>query len=242
LRHAVEVLGWIAEVHGFAAITGSTARVHAEPEPLTLDEVPVFLAAAPSLTHRGLFGLQIGNGLRPSEVIKVRWEDISFTKETIYIRGTKNKLAKTSVCLTPISSRELRTLWDSLGSPTSGLAFLNEHGQPFAGYPVKASRNMAESSGLNSTRTRPLFPCVCRHTFATIVATSGIDRAFTKDMMRQSRASTVLDEAYIRVSKSQTAQAFASFWGRRRQVSRPKTSPAAPWASKGGATTLWKCR
>lgn len=211
LRQAV-VLGWIPEVHRFAKIEGSTKRVRAEVEPLSMEEVDTFLSAAPAPVHRAMFALQIGQGLRPGEVIRVQWEDVDFGRGTLHVNGTKNALARATVPLTPLSLREMRAWWEACGKPTSGPAFPRSRGGgAFPTYPRSAWRSTAEKSGLNEGRARKLFPYSARHSFATIAATSGIDRAYTKDMMRHSRASTVLDEAYIRVSKQQTAAAFAGF-------------------------------
>lgn len=99
-------------------------------------------------------------------------------------------------------------------SPEEGHVFTRPAiwgGGPYTAYPRTAFQTAARRSGLNDGRVRHLFPYIARHSFATIAAESGIDRAFTKDMMRHSRASTVLDEAYIRVSKSATARAFSGF-------------------------------
>lgn len=211
IRHA-ETLGWVESVHKFAPIAGSTKRVFADPEPLQMHEIEKFLQGARHAVHRALFALQIGQGLRPGEVILVRWEDIDFGRKTLFVRGTKNDLAKATVPLTPLSETEMRRWWEKCGWPTTGPAFTRARGGgAFPSYPRSAFRSAAERSGLNEGRTRKLFPYGSRHAFATCAAAAGIDRAYTKDMMRHSRASTVLDEAYIRVSKAQTAAAFAGF-------------------------------
>lgn len=211
LRHA-ELLGWIEAIHKFAKIEGSTKRVRAEVEPMSMEEVETFLGAAPAPVHRALFATQIGQGLRPSEVIRVQWEDVDFTRGTLFVRGTKNDRARSTIPMTALTRAELLAWHKASGKPTTGPAFPMSRGAgPFREYPRSAFRTTAEKSGLNEGRGRKLFPYGCRHAFATIAATSGIDRAFTKDMMRHSRASSVLEEAYIRVSKAQTAKAFAGF-------------------------------
>lgn len=212
LTHAAEDLHWIPEVHRFEDIAGSTKRSLDEPEPMTADEVAKFLSATTTDTHRAMFAVQIGQGLRPSEVIRIRWEDIDWGKRILDVRGTKNDLADAKVGLTPLSFRELHAYWTKLGCPSVGVAFLKTRGTgPFAMFPDSAFYSAAKKSGLNDERTRGLFPYVARHSFATIAATSGIDRAHTKSMMRHSRKSTVLEEAYERVSKTETAIAFSKF-------------------------------
>ena len=211
LRHACAVLGWIEGPHPFAPIRGATLRTRAEAEPLTIVEVTVFLDAVHLPVHRALFAVQIGQGLRPAEATAVRWEDIDFNRSTIFVRGEKNALARATVPLTPFSKAELLAWWEQRGRPKTGVCFEKQGGGPFPAYPRQAFRTAAINSGLNTSRERALFPYVCRHTFATIAAVAGVDRAFTKRMMRHSQKSTVLDEAYIRVSVRDTANAFAGF-------------------------------
>lgn len=211
IRHAAETLVWIEGPHRFEAITGATKRTLAEPEPLSVDEVATFLDAVHLPVHRALFGLQIGQGMRPSEVIAVRWEHLDWTKGTITVQGTKNVLAKATVPLTPLSRAEMAAWWKACGKPKFGIAFEKLGGGPFPSYPKQAFKTASKNSGLNDSRERDLFPYLCRHSFATMAAVSGIDRAFTKRMMRHSQKSTVLEDAYERVSVAETASAFAGF-------------------------------
>ncbi len=211
ITHAA-ALGWVEKVHDFRPIAGSTATSLPEPEPLCLAEVSRFLAAAPTPVHRALFATHFGQGLRPGEVLRVRWEDVDWKKRTLGVRGTKNKLALATVPLTPLTFRELHAWWQQLGEPREGVAFERSRGGgAFPDYPKKAFNTAAERSGLNAGRSRHLFPYVARHSFATIAAETGIDRAHTKKMLRHSRVSTVLEDAYERVSQEQTARAFGGF-------------------------------
>ena len=44
--------------------------------PFTAKEVALLLDHATSPQHRCLFGVAIGQGLRPSEAVSLRWEDL----------------------------------------------------------------------------------------------------------------------------------------------------------------------
>ena len=108
----------------------------------------------------------------------------------------------------------LRIWWTALGEPSDGFAFEKQRGEgPFAEYPKTAFMSAAVRSGLNAERSRHLFPYIARHSFATNAAMSGIDRAFTKKIVRHSTESTVLETAYEKFSIQQTADAFAGFGG-----------------------------
>lgn len=222
LAYAVE-LEWLPSVHRMSPIVGGKKRALPDPEPMSASEIIVFLDHAPTPTHRALFATQIGNGLRPGEVIRIRWEDVDWPKKSLLVRGTKNEHAGARVPMSPLTLRELFTYWRSLGSPSTGIAFERTKGRggthskrgvgggAFPSYPSSTFRRTAKKSGLNEGRTRDLFPYIARHTFATLSAELGIDRAMAKKMMRHATTSTVMEDAYIRVSMASVAQAYEGF-------------------------------
>jgi integrase len=75
--------------------------------PLTTLEVGRLLEHATTPMHRGLFGLCVGVGLRPSEALRVRWEDICFKTATLKVRGTKTDASDASIPLTDLALREM---------------------------------------------------------------------------------------------------------------------------------------
>ena len=75
--------------------------------PLTTLEVGRLLEHATTPMHRGLFGLCVGVGLRPSEALRVKWEDIDFEKATLKVRGTKTDASDASIPLTDLALREM---------------------------------------------------------------------------------------------------------------------------------------
>lgn len=214
LKHAAS-LGWIEAVHPFPVIVGSTKRTLLPPEPPTMPEVAAFLNAVSSPRDRAMFGLQFGQGLRPAEVLPVRWEDIDWRRARLHVRGTKNALAEGVVALTRLSVSELSPWWEAAGKPAAGLCFPSQRpgkaGAELATYPTRSFRVAADASGLNALRQRALFPYIARHAFATIAAMSGVDRAATRRMMRHSTTSTILESAYEHASLQQTADAFRGY-------------------------------
>lgn len=208
-------LGWIAEVHSFSTIIGSTKRATAEVEPLSMPEVRRFLDAVAVPRDRAFFALQFGQGLRPGEVMGVDWGDFDWTNRTIRIRGTKNSLANGVVALTPLSRGELVQWWTACGQPAHGPAFPSSRpgrrGKLMSTYPRRSFKAAAAASGLNDKRKRALIPYAARHSFATIAAITGVPRAATKRMMRHATTSTILEQAYERASLEQTATAFEGF-------------------------------
>jgi integrase len=214
LTHAVDELGWVDRLHAFKPIAGATLPSLAEPEPLEQEEVALLLREAPSSMHRALFGAQFGQGLRPGEVIKLRWEGVNWRAQTLHIKGTKNHQATATVALTPLTMSALRPWWEEQGCPSFGPVFLKSGGDgPMTVYPTGVLRGAAARAGLNADRRRKVFPYLARHTFATLAAANGIHSAHTRRMMRHSSTSSVLERAYEKASMRQVGAAFAGFGG-----------------------------
>lgn len=212
LKHAVTVLEWLPSLHQFARIDGSTKGTRAKPEPLSTDEIGRLLNAAGTRVHRALIALAIGQGLRPGEAVRAEWEDFDFEAGMFQVRGSKNDKATAKVPMTALTRREMLAFRDLVVSEVGkaiGPCF-QWRGKAIVDFKT-AIRGAAERAGLNTGRARKVFPYLCRHTFATQSAVSGIDKAFTRKMMRHSAMSTILERAYEQVSIAQTADAMVAF-------------------------------
>ena len=95
-------------------------------KPFSANEVAKLLDSASTPMHRALFALGIGQGLRPSELLRVEWQDIDFEQRLIKIRGTKTLASDAIIPLTALAERELRK-WNSLEEgKSSGLCFYHQ--------------------------------------------------------------------------------------------------------------------
>ncbi|KAL8440226.1 hypothetical protein Efla_000352 [Eimeria flavescens] len=178
LKYAVHTRR-LEQVHAFRKIRGCTKRTLPS-VPLTAEEVYLLLAATPNTMHCALFAVGIGAGLRPSELLSMRWEDVNMDEMTATIRGSKTAASAAAIPLTNLAGRELMRWWEEEGRPTSGLCFYAE------GIRTASSRanlekktpirkRTASLAGLDETRCgepRRIFPYILRHSFATIAATS----------------------------------------------------------------------
>lgn len=196
LKYAMEI-GAIKESHAFRAIKGSTKPTLPAAEPLTMEEVEAVLAAAPSKMHRALFGFAIGEGLRPGEAVLLRWEDIDWGQQLVRIRGGKTDRSDAVIPLLPLAERPLRILWDKLGRPSQGRAFV------WNGTPVKEWKKSWKTTCRNAGITRRVFPNLARHTFATLALASGANPESVRQMMRHAKHSTILEQAYLHMNPSQ---------------------------------------
>eukprot|EP00922_Rhytidocystis_sp_ex-Travisia-forbesii_P052237 GHVS01077517.1.p1 GENE.GHVS01077517.1~~GHVS01077517.1.p1 ORF type:complete len:372 (-),score=36.02 GHVS01077517.1:479-1594(-) len=121
LKYALH-LGHIKEKHPLRTIKGSTKRT-LKTVPLTAGEVLRLLECASRPMHKALFGVCVGIGLRPSEVLRMRWEDIHLRDGTVVVRGTKTSNSLNRIPVTELTQTALEKWWAREGRPTSGLCF-----------------------------------------------------------------------------------------------------------------------
>jgi type 1 fimbriae regulatory protein FimB/type 1 fimbriae regulatory protein FimE len=101
-------------------------------EHLTSDEVNRLLAAAKGNRwgHRDCTMILIAyrHGLRASELVDLRWDQVDFTHAVLHVRRLKNGTPATH----PLTGREMRALRKlQRQSPASPFVFVSERGAPF---------------------------------------------------------------------------------------------------------------
>lgn len=72
---------------------------YAIPRVLTRSEIEMLLDATSNLKYKAIFALMYSSGLRISEVIHLRYEDISRTNMQIYIHESKTHTARYAIYL-----------------------------------------------------------------------------------------------------------------------------------------------
>lgn len=192
-------------------IRGSTRVVQTREDPLSLDEL-VRLMDASSPKHRAMWAVGAGEGLRPSELMRIRWEDVRWTTRTLRICGDEQGEGKTEqsvaeIPLTPLAHRELQAWWLRCGQPTEGAAFLSKRG-PYAsesGY-KKSLASAAKRAGI----ARPVTPYLLRASFATIAWSVGVEKDVTRRIGRWTDE-RMLDEVYCRPRPADLVARVAAF-------------------------------
>jgi integrase len=176
-------------------IEGATKAVREKPDPLTLQELVAVMDAATEPRLRALFAVGAGQGLRPSELVALEWEDTDWSVPSLRVRGTKTAAAADTIPMTPLVRRELRLWWTKCGEPTKGLIFPNEDGEAYAsstGY-----KQGLETAAKNAGLGRDVYPYLLRDSFATIAWSVGIDKDVARRVMRHSD-DKMLDRVYCR--------------------------------------------
>ncbi|MBW7995302.1 MAG: site-specific tyrosine recombinase XerD [Candidatus Glassbacteria bacterium] len=185
------------------------------PEVLTLDEIVAMLneidtAKAGGLRDRALIELMYGTGMRVSEVVGLRLEDIRFTEALVIVFGKGGK--ERVVPLGELALAALgeyiaieRPLLDKGGGGAS--VFLNRRG----GRPVtrmgiwKILQKYARLAGIESR----VYPHVFRHSFATHLVENGADLRVVQEMLGHADISTT--KIYSHLSSDTLRQVHRDF-------------------------------
>ena len=186
---------------------GSSKRV----EPLTPQEVRVFLGACRGDRLEALFVVAVASGLRKAELLGLRWEDLDLEKATLHVEYTmqrvngvyllgepKTKQSRRTIMIPQVAVAALRAHkarqaaerlaagpeWDEWG----GLVFTTDRGQPLNGCVLSVRfKKILEEAGLRTQRLHDL-----RHSCATILLTEGLNPKLVQEHLGHANVSTTM--------------------------------------------------
>jgi site-specific recombinase XerD len=140
------------------------------PVVLSQAEMAQFFAATGRLKYRALFMAVYGGGLRVSEVVALRAEDIDSQRMVLRVQQGKGKKDRI-VMLSPKLLGVLREYYKAF-RPTATLFFGRDKGRPLdRGTVLRACRLIARRAGLSKRVTVHTL----RHSFATHLLEAGVD-------------------------------------------------------------------
>jgi integrase len=143
-------------------------------EYLTDSEVERLIAAAGSNRHGHRDATMIlvayRHGLRPAEVVTLRWDQVDFTHGRVHVSRLKHSAA----AVHPLSGRELRVLrrLQREQLPASPFIFTSERGSPFT---TAGWRKMVARLGIAAKIDFPVHPHMLRHACGYKLANQGVD-------------------------------------------------------------------
>lgn len=187
-------------------IKGSTRTVRQKSDPLSLDEL-IALMDASTGKHRAMWAVGGGQGLRPSELVRLDWQHIDWDRATLQVPGSKTALSKSEVPLVPLALHELRVWWMSLGRPAKGLIFPSSTGEAYGSSGYRAAlRTAAKRAGIE----RHVTPYLLRDSCATICWSLRIDIDTTRRLLRHTDE-TMLRRVYQRPRPEELGERVAMF-------------------------------
>lgn len=145
-----------------------------EPKPrvrfLTPEEFKMLMDAAP--THlKPIILLAVHTGLRKTELLSLKWENVDFKREVIVVENTKNRERRTI----PLNSVALEVL-EKLPKK-SDYIFPSKKGRGYIDV-KKSFRNAVKRAGIKNVHFHDL-----RHTFASYLVMSGVDLRTVQELL-----------------------------------------------------------
>jgi integrase len=141
-------------------------------EDLTEREVERLIGAAKDNRwgHRDatMLLLAFRHGLRASELVDLRWEQVDLENATLHVRRVKQGTPATH----PLTGRELRALRKLKRESKSPFLFLSERGAPFASRGFQA---MVDRAGQGAGFNMKIHPHMLRHACGYKLANDGVD-------------------------------------------------------------------
>lgn len=157
---------------------------------LSKNEIKKLITSTKNINHRLIIQIGYSAGLRVSEIVNLKWEDIDFDRNLIHIKKAKGNKDR----IVMLSSKVKNDLIN-LTQNKIGYIFLTNRNQRYTTRTIqKIIKNTAKKINLKKNIT----PHTLRHSFATHLLENGTDIRYIKDLLGHSNISTTL--IYTKVS------------------------------------------
>lgn len=168
------------------------------PKVLSETEVLAILESIQNLKHKSIIATIYSAGLRRSELINLRKQDIFFDRKLIFIRGAKGKKDRTSILADSLAVTLNRYLQEF--KPNYWLFEGVNRNQYSATSIAKILQRGARKAGIEKKVT----PHMLRHSFATHLLEQGVDIRYIQTILGHGSSKTT--EIYTHVSKTSLAK------------------------------------
>lgn len=168
------------------------------PKVLSENEVLAILKASTNLKHKAILGTIYSAGLRRSELINLRIQDVQFDKHILYIRGGKGRKDRTSILSDSVGiilQRYLKT-----DKPNYWL-FEGPNRSKYSSTSISRILNTAVAKADIKKRVTPH---MLRHSFATHLLEQGVDIRYIQSILGYESSKTT--EIYTHVSTKSLAK------------------------------------
>jgi integrase len=179
-------------------------------ESMTLDEARAMLAAVRGERLEALFVTALMLGLRPGELLGLRWADVDFEEATIYVNGSlgadgmvgdtkteesKQTLEAPGLVLDALRAHKVRQAQERLKAskpwPDNDMVFASRVGTPTShGALRKINKRICEAAGLGKWT-----PHEYRHTAGSLLLDAGVHREDVRRILRHKNM-RMIDQVY----------------------------------------------
>lgn len=164
------------------------------PDVLSKDEIKAMISATENLKHKSLIAIIYSCGLRRSEAINLKLEDIDSQRMMIKIKGAKGK--KDRYAQLSVGVLSLLRSYYKKEKPTDWL-FEGQKGQQYSATSIiNDIKNAARKAGIK----KRVYPHILRHSFATHHLEQGTDLRYIQEWLGHESSKTT--EIYTHVSKT----------------------------------------
>ena len=160
------------------------------PDMLTVKEVDLLLNSVngsdiQSLRNRTMLELLYATGLRVSELVNLKFDNINIDEKFVRIIGKGNK--ERLIPFTEKAQMYLKIYLNNRQKSKSDYVFLTRLGKPISRIEFwRQLKNIAIAAGI----TKKISPHTLRHSFATHILSAGADIRFVQEMLGHSSIST----------------------------------------------------
>ena len=157
---------------------------------LSKEEIERLISATKNINHRLIIQVGYSSGLRVSEIINLKWEDIDFDRNLIHLKKAKGKKDR----IVMLSQKVKEGLLNLSGSRQGYVFLTNRDGK----YTDRAIQKIIENAAMKAGIRKSIKPHTLRHSFATHLLENGTDIRYIRDLLGHSDISTTL--IYTKVS------------------------------------------
>jgi len=157
---------------------------------LSKEEIEMLISVTKNINHRLIIQIGYSAGLRVSEIINLKWQDIDFDRNLIHLKRAKGK--KDRIVMLSLKVKEGLM---NLTPKKEGYVFLtNRDGK----YTQRTIQKIIENAATKAGIRKSITPHTLRHSFATHLLENGTDIRYIRDLLGHSDISTTL--IYTKVS------------------------------------------
>lgn len=169
--------------------------------PIVLSEIEVrrLLEAATSLRDKLLLGITYAAGLRVSEVVRLRWEDLDFERNTIHIHQAKGH--KDRLVMLPSSFQPVLAKFSELNAHR-GYLFTSEGQRAGRHLSPRTAQRAMENAVKLAGITKPATCHSLRHSFATHLLEHGTDVRFIQKLLGHAKLEITTIYAKVAINKA----------------------------------------
>ena len=165
------------------------------PSVLTMDECLKIFQVVDNPKHKLLLLIGYGAGLRVSEIVELKWQDILFDEYKIHIKNAKGK--KDRMVMLPFSIVESLKIYKQLYNGTYYVFEGQFAGEP---YSTRSAQSVMQEAIKKSGLEKKASVHTLRHSFATHLLESGTDIRYIQQFLGHSSIKTTT--IYTHLTKS----------------------------------------